>query len=656
MDFLSVSGENFMALENFYVELNDRGLIAVQGINNADSSTVSNGAGKSSLSDAVSWTLYGVTARGSSGDRVVNNHYKKNTKCVVWLDDEGTRYRVERYRKHETHKNQCFLFQVDAAGTEIDLSKGTDKETQLEIDRVVGANSDVFNAAIYAGQEAMPNLPGMTDKALKTLLEEASGTEELAECYKIARQEALTASKAIEVETNALNLMESSKSRTAISLNDAKDKAQLFEDGRRDRARAEIREVPAWDAEVAALKVTIEGEEKRDFPGIVADCDAKIAAVAEERNVEVGLVDAVNMAARKADRAEMEVKATREKYSRELNAAKSALENVSGKLGQPCSTCGKPYCEEDLETVTKIAQTAHDDVVARIRTDLPKVTATFEEVVEAQLQAKRDLESHQASMTDLTAVHNHRAAALMGISQIEKMQRQLTTITDKTDRAKNSAKAKLTEPNPNTSYVESFALQLEQAGKDIAAQRDKITGLEAIQEELANVVEVFGPSGVRAHILDLITPFLNDKTRDYLGGISDGNIHAVWSTLTRTAKGEMKEKFNIEVTNDKGGESFTELSGGEKRKVRLATALALQELVASRATKPINLFIADEIDDALDAAGLERLMAILVGRSRDCGTVLVISHNAISDWVPEIITVEKSGKLATVSGSTHRSM
>ncbi|MDN9032308.1 exonuclease, partial [Enterobacter hormaechei] len=74
--------------------------------------------------------------------------------------------------------------------------------------------------------------------------------------------------------------------------------------------------------------------------------------------------------------------------------------------------------------------------------------------------------------------------------------------------------------------------------------------------------------------------------------------------------------------------SFQTLSGGEKRKVRIACSLALQDLVASRVSKHIELFIGDEIDAALDTAALERLMGTLEAKARARGTVMIISHNA----------------------------
>jgi len=162
--------------------------------------------------------------------------------------------------------------------------------------------------------------------------------------------------------------------------------------------------------------------------------------------------------------------------------------------------------------------------------------------------------------------------------------------------------------------------------------------------------QVFSPSGVRAHILDTVTPFLNDRTSDYLSQLTDGNINAVWDTLDTTKKGEIREKFHIQVSSLTGAQEFGGLSGGEKRKVRLACAMALQDMVASRASKPIGLFIADEIDHALDESGLERLMGLLDLKAKDRGTVLTISHNSLSDWIRQTVTVTKQDGLSTMSG------
>ena len=57
------------------------------------------------------------------------------------------------------------------------------------------------------------------------------------------------------------------------------------------------------------------------------------------------------------------------------------------------------------------------------------------------------------------------------------------------------------------------------------------------------------------------------------------------------------------------------------------------------------MFIGDEIDAALDTAGLERLMGILESKARERGTVLIISHKEMKSWFRETITLEvKEGR------------
>jgi DNA repair exonuclease SbcCD ATPase subunit len=215
----------------------------------------------------------------------------------------------------------------------------------------------------------------------------------------------------------------------------------------------------------------------------------------------------------------------------------------------------------------------------------------------------------------------------------------------------NQAKELKAAPNPHAASITKTTERLATLKTSLAALTVHLADFAAAKSLHEASVRVFGPAGVRAHILDTVTPFLNERTADYLSALSDGNITAVWATLAETAKGELREKFNIEVSNDKGAESFAGLSGGEKRKVRIATMLALQDLVASRASNPIDIYFGDEIDDALDSHGLERLMGILERKAREKGTVLIISHNSLTDWCDQVVRVVKKGGVSTITGA-----
>lgn len=650
MNVLSLEGENFLTLEKFYVEMKNRGLVLIQGQNKADSSAESNGAGKSSIPDALSWCAYGITARGVTGDTVINTVAKKNAHIRVKIeDDNGDIYVIDRYRKHDDFKNVVRVKVEKADGTEADLTKGTDKETQLVINQIIGCSSDVFNAAVYSGQECMPNLPGMTDKQLKTLLEEAAGTEELAECYALARKKALAASKDVDVATAELKTLDETKLRFATMLTDSNKSRDEFDSTRSDRARAVLAAVLPINSEIATLKAELETLPKAsDLLSERATIEARLSAVEGEKVALNEAQTAFNEASKLLARADSQLTLS----GSQARSAKEALTNVDSRVGTPCSECGKPYCEEDIAKARVLAQEALDKAIRKLSDD------NMERKVCAAKAAELsdELAKIKASMTDVSAEVKMLGEINEKMRGIQAIQSKIESLENKVAAIKKEAAGVMTEVNPYLATVEKISKGMEDVKRNITDKQATLEELQAKAQLAEDAAQVFGPAGVRAHILDLITPFLNDRTRDYLGALSDGNIHAIWSTLSKTAKGELREKFNIEVWSDTGGDSFAALSGGEKRKVRLATAMALQEMVASRAAKPIGLFIADEIDDSVDGAGLERLMGILEKRARDSGSLFVISHNEMADWVDQVITVVKDGKQSVVTGATHSTM
>lgn len=647
MNITTLEIENFLTVGSAKIELDNRGLLLIQGINGDDPSAESNGAGKSSIVDSLCWAIYGTTARGVSGDSVVNKTAKKNCCVTVTLQDAGKEYRIVRYRKHATGKNMVTVSERDlATGAGSDLSKGTDKETQEVINKVMGCSLDVFMSSVYAGQERMPDLPGMTDKMLKTLIEEAAGVEVLSAAYAQARNRLNEAKAALDVTSSSAAVAKATQTRLLAESNDMLDKSIAFDAERTDRAKAELAKIPPITREIAKLTEELAALDPAAIKAESEDAQAKIAAYRKQQDEARRLDQEAVKATRAADAFKVEVAGVK----RSLEAAKLALANIEEQIGKACGECGKTYCEHDLDE----ARAARAQAIAELDKSLREKVPTLKAVLDKAKQANDEATAYRLAMTDVTAVAARQRELSDILSGIDATGRDIETKHKDIEFIKKTAGAKLRELNPWTKAIESKTQEIARNDEQLMALEKRVEELQAKYELLADAAKVFGPAGVRAHVLDTVTPFLNERTQDYLGALADGNIHAVWATLSKTAKGDLKEKFNIEVTNDKGAESFAGLSGGEKRKVRLATAMALQDMVASRATKPINIFIADEVDHALDESGLERLMGVLERKARERGTVLVISHNSLSDWIDNVITVTKSSGMATVSGATER--
>lgn len=644
MDIRHLQIANFLTIGTARLELDGRGLLLIQGENKDDPSAKSNGAGKSSIPDALCWAIYGVTARDVSGDAVVNKTAKKGCRVEVFIRDGDYQYRIIRHRKDPTHKNGLFVFQHSfVTGEETELTKGTERETQEVINGIMGCSLDVFQAAVYAGQEKMPDLPAMTDKQLKLLIEEAAGVEVLAQAYGIARDRKNSAEAAFKETVASRDTACHIHVRLQSELATQEGESKAFEDGRKDRAKAELGAILPIKVEIDRSKAELAGQDEAEIKNQLVAVQAKLDAYKAEQT-ELSRLEA---AVRTAEQQVTRLRTLAENGKRNVETMERGLTSIKSRVGTPCGECGKPYQEEDLHAAAAAQQKSIDKSKEELRPTIAALKEAIENLAVADSEAKK----FKASMTDPTEMAarqrdlQHRLSGIAGIkSDIDIAERNIAQI-------KERANLKLTETNPWAKAIEAKKGEIERAAKLAEELTEAVKKREVEVALLSDAVKVFGPAGVRAHILDTVTPFLNERTSDYLGALSDGNISATWATLTKNKNGELKEKFNIDVTNATGAESFVGLSGGEKRKVRLATAMALQDMVASRATKPINIFIADEVDHALDESGLERLMGVLDKKAKERGTVLVVSHNALSDWIDNVVTVKKMGGMATVDGA-----
>ena len=634
---------NFMSIGDATIELSDRGVVLIQGENADNTAANSNGSGKSSIADALCWCLFGTTARGVTGDDVINRSVGKGTHVLVEIVDDSSKFCIERFRKHPKFKNSLKVFQVvtDASGinTAIDLTKGTDKLTQEVVERVVGCGEDVFRTTIYSGQEQMPDIPGMTDKQLKLLVEEAAGTTLLEKAYVTAQYELKDLKTRIQTgEATLTNL--------GVLIADHKDSLKMAE------AAAD-----AWYRNHTA-----------DFL-VLKDHGKSLAAQIKDQEVKLSKFDAAEISTFETKLSDMDkaiagLNENKHSIEKAKSLAELQFKNINDKLAEQVSKSADLF---DLITDLKAGFKAHcKECGSEIQATPEQIERHEKEHAEIDAQIKRNKALCQDERDKVTKYKDEidRLETMISAETVNRDVYKASKIADRDtynsiknfiDKLKvelNGVVARIkgmaATANPHAESIKNFKAKIANIEGDASLIKDSTDKLAEEMDYKAAAVEVFSPSGVRARILDEVTPFLNAQTAKYLGVMTDGNTTATWNTLTPTAKGELRERFAIDVTDSTGGESFKSLSGGEKRKVRIAAALSIQDLVSCRAEKPIDLFIGDEIDDALDVSGQERLMTVLNEKAKERGTVLLISHSDLKDWISNVITVTKKDGKSTI--------
>lgn len=208
--------ERFLSYEQAEIDLLDRGIILLLG---------ENGAGKSVLSEGISWVLYGTTLRGVSGDAVIHDPARtgKARGCrgsVDLLAASGAEYTIERYRKHKKCRNSVHLFRV-LPGTAVveDLSLGTTKATNARIVEILGLGWKTFRSTALFGQGQIDRFSGAADTERKTILDEILGMGDYTRARVEIRSDLTAARQQIADKSQEL-IIADSYARTAVAEED----------------------------------------------------------------------------------------------------------------------------------------------------------------------------------------------------------------------------------------------------------------------------------------------------------------------------------------------------------------------------------------------------------------------------------------------------
>jgi DNA repair exonuclease SbcCD ATPase subunit len=151
--------KNFMSVGNSTqaVQFDRRDLTLVLGQNldlGGDDTGARNGTGKTTIINALSYALYGSALTNIKKDNLINKTNGKNMLVTIEFEKDGVDYKIERGRKPNT-----MAFYVGGQEQEItDESQGDSRETQAEIERMLGMSHDMFKHIVALNTYTEPFL------------------------------------------------------------------------------------------------------------------------------------------------------------------------------------------------------------------------------------------------------------------------------------------------------------------------------------------------------------------------------------------------------------------------------------------------------------------------------------------------------------------
>ena len=642
-----------------------------------------NGAGKSSLLDALTWALFGE-ARGKDKDALINLGSKAAEVALTFKYEENI-YRVQRTMPRG--KSTVLEFQIRDGEDWRPLTEKSARETQARIEQTLRLDYDTFvNASFFlqgkadeftqkkAGERksVLGNILGLeiwetyrerTAERRKEIEKETAGIDRsIADIDAELAEEEPRKRRLKELESDLKRLSEARKTqetaleslrRAAASLNQrlAEEKARLEEERRGLKEQEKV--ISDQLSVTSALTAQIESTKKS-------------LAETEERIAERSKLEENRNAAREQFAT---LKAENELRKIEMDELKARINQLKAAGGAACPLCGQVLSEEHRRSTLEQLQNEGKEKGDRFRANkssmdaLAKQIANYESQAAKMGSAERERLNLSTSITQWTerietigdsaknweTIGAKRLKEVEAILASEKYAVEIKKPTVSLDEAER-ALFQLQEQENNKNQEVGGARQLVDV---LVSLRQRKVGCAAEREEKQQLIvqhktleRAFGKDGVPALLIEQALPQIETKANDLLDRLSDGRMSIRFATQAEykdKKRDDLKETLDIQISDGAGLRDYEMFSGGERFRVDFAIRLALSEVLAQRKGARLQTLVIDEGFGSQDTQGRQRLIEAINTVRGDFAKILVITHlDELKDAFPTRIEVEKT--------------
>lgn len=365
-----------------------------------------NGTGKTTIINALSYALYGQALSNIRKDNLVNKTNNKNMLVSLDFEVNSVQYRIERGRKPAVLR--LFVNQEDKSAT--DDAQGDSRETQEDIERILGMSHDMFKHILALNTYTEPFL-SLKSNDQRVLIEQLLGITLLSEKADRVREANRATKDSITQEEARIRAVQEANKRIEDQIESLRKRQKLWA-AKRDE------DVTKFSTAIADLEHI--------------DIDAEVQA---HRDLEVyhgkkQIVDEANKWIRSIDADDVKLNRAIEKLQKELEA----LEN------HQCYACGQDIHDIKQDEIRKTKQASLQEAALQLLTndtqrhehqqrlikvgELGKAPTVFYDTLEHALNHRNSLETLRNNL----AARQQEADPYH--EQIQEMQHQaLQTVT-----------------------------------------------------------------------------------------------------------------------------------------------------------------------------------------------------------------------------------
>lgn len=638
MRFTDLNIQNFLIVKHAELSLANQGLVQILGENGDFATFDSNGSGKTTILEALVWALWGKTAAKLTADEVVNDHFGKNCRVSVTIEN-GDVIQVVRHRLHEEHRNELHLFVNGRT-----VTQGVTSQTQEYIDDLIGIDYTTFLNSVAFSQGTVKRFTSMTDREQKEALERILSMDWVTGLHQkvLDKQRQLSQDR-----SNCYAALQ----RISTEIEDAKQKKDLywfrqqcFEEDQQQRTQDLKDERTAIRAKMRALKKGM-GAKK----GEIADAEKALKAVLDRRkSIESERDKTLDKWERKRREAKLFIKS----FKRDVKEHQDDIDVLVDQGEGDCVTCGQPVTDKHIEAQIDSINHTIKSVKARIKAQDKRALNAESGQRETKEIADKLLDE---LAPDLAQVRENIVAVRDEQSAIHAAQGRIQGYSDRIDQIKAELSRVKSKTNHFAELFSGVEKQLKNLKKKLVIEKARRAKVKQEYEVLKFWEDGFSTRGIRSLLLDGVVDTLNERANFYSDMLTDGAIRIQFSTQKELKSGELRDLFHIDVVNESGASRYGANSAGEKRRIDLCVSLALGDLLASRSSHQINFMFLDEVFEALDESGVDAVMQLLEYLQESRESIFVITHlEGLRSYFPNKIHVVRKNNTATLRSHNGR--
>ena len=592
--FLNVKLNNFLSFEEASIDLCDNGYTLVSGINNSlDDNAKSNGSGKSSIWEAISWVLTGETIRGSKD--VVNKYTSNGAKVEIDFSINNIPYKLIR-TKDDKDLGTNLKFYVNGQDKSGKGIRDTEKILQ---EYLPDLTSDLLGSVIILGQGLPQRFSNNTPSGRKEVLEKLSKSDYMIEDikYKLSARKSELSEEFRKYEDVILSL----SSKKSVH----EEQIKLMQTKLANLAPKD------WDNQIANKEQAI------------IEIENDIINITDKINSDKNELDALKSELAQID---VKIKDIQIDYSNKLNTLLEPYLDDQSSIKYSI-----PALEQKIRELQSIS-----DICPTCKQKLPNVHLTDTSDMEKDLAERKDkLANLNIVIADLKKANQDQLSLAINNLESKRQSIDVKLVELKLNEDESLVKTMQTSKSTLERDIQSLISERDSFATNKLSLEQNLVDAEKLCSQIADDIlyNNIEKDNTKKH-LDVISKMLTVATRDFRGFLLISIIDFIQTKAKEYSKDIFdtdKIAFKLDGNNIYIGyndKQYENLSGGEKQKVDLIIQFAIRDMLSNYLDFSSNILVLDEIFDNLDDVGCQRVLNMISSKLTDIENIFIITHHS----------------------------